>query len=124
MIDPQQNRGLRVLSYLAMAQHELGEAINEETTGSEFARLYAAQAAASAKTPGGPAAPLEQLTAKLEIMANDRYNAGDYADCLLLLLDAARRAGFGLALLTELGFERVVNPQVAPESAPAPAPAA
>ena len=109
MIDRQLNRGLRLLSYLAMAQHEVGEAINEETIGSDLARLYWAQAASSAKTSGGPAAPLEQLTAKLWAMADDRYNARDYAECLLLLFDAAHRAGFGMDLLTEKGFEHLVD---------------
>ena len=121
MIDRQLNRGLRLLSYLAMAQHEIGEAINEETIGSDLARLYWAQAASSAKTPGGPVAPLEQLTAKLGAMVDDLYNARNYAECLLLLFDAAHRAGFGMDLLTEKGFEHLANLHTPSEEATAAA---
>ena len=124
MIDRQLDRGLRLLSYLAMAQHEVSEAINEETNGSALARLYTAQAASSATAPGGPAAPLATLSAKLEAMAVDRYNAANYAECLLLLFDAAHRAGFGLGLLTEKGFERLGDTQIALEEPEATAIAA
>lgn len=62
--------------------------------------------------PGGPLGSLKHLELEAREAQESPGDITEYADCLLLLLDAARRAGFGpLALIMAARDKMKINKQ-------------
>lgn len=92
------------------------ERANQEL-GSELYALAHEQSVWSQETFGadarrGPIGPLKHLEKEAKEAQDKPDDMSEYADCLLLVLDAARRAGLKpLALVREARAKMVINKQ-------------
>jgi hypothetical protein len=98
--------GLHVYSHLAVGL------VSVLTTGERLLRLAANAAEWSQQTFGpdnvrGPLGPLKHLEKEAREAQKEPTDLTEYADCLLLILDASRRAGFSVDQVIDAAFVKL-----------------
>ncbi|WP_120496542.1 dATP/dGTP pyrophosphohydrolase domain-containing protein [Kiloniella sp. EL199] len=83
---------------------------NTDETAHNFLKLYQAHQSWSEETFGtekGPIGPLRHLIDEAQEAIDCPDDITEYVDCLFLVTDAARRAGFSLDDLISAGFDKL-----------------
>ncbi|WP_417429305.1 dATP/dGTP pyrophosphohydrolase domain-containing protein [Kiloniella sp.] len=83
---------------------------NTHETAQNFLKLYQAHQSWSEATFGtekGPTGPLRHLIDEAQEAIECPDDITEYVDCLFLITDAARRAGFSLDELVSAGFDKL-----------------
>ncbi|WP_085908149.1 dATP/dGTP pyrophosphohydrolase domain-containing protein [Kiloniella majae] len=83
---------------------------NTDETAQNFLKLYQAHQSWSEATFGtekGPIGPLHHLIDEAQEAIECPDDITEYVDCLFLITDAARRAGFELDELVSAGFDKL-----------------
>jgi len=55
----------------------------------------------------GPIGPIKHLKLEVEELLNEPFDLMEYADCLLLIIDASRRAGYSFEMLARAANEKL-----------------